>query len=142
MIRPALALCWLPGVALAADGVAVAPTGLLGLLQVIFGLAVVLAVIVGCAWLFRRLSSGMVGMPRHMRVVSAVMVGQRERVVIVELEEQWLVLGVTAQSINLLESRPRPAGTELPPVAVADPFARWFKAALQRQRSVKDDNNR
>jgi len=77
----------------------------MSLLQVVFGLAVVIVVIFGCAWLFRRLSNNMVGIPRHLRVVSAVMVGQRERVVIVELGAEWLVLGVTAQSVNLLSTR-------------------------------------
>jgi flagellar protein FliO/FliZ len=142
MIWRVLWLCCFPGVALAATDVSAAPSGLFGLVQVLFGLALVLAAIVGCAWLFRRLSSGMVGIPRHLRVVSAVMVGQRERVVIVEIEDQWLVLGVTAQSINLLDSRPRPAESDLPPDVAGDPFARWFKAALLRQRPVKDDNPR
>lgn len=142
-MRRALILLAVPGTVLAADGLSAAPSGLGGLVQVIFGLAVVIAAIFGSAWLFRRLSSGVTGLPRHMRVVSAVMVGQRERVVIVELGEQWLVLGVTPQSINLLESRSRPADVaelrpELPGV---DPFARWFKAALQRSRPDKDDKN-
>ncbi|MBV8047826.1 MAG: flagellar biosynthetic protein FliO [Paludibacterium sp.] len=134
-------LAGLPGFAWAADAAPAVPSGLAGLVQVLLGLAVVLAAIVGCAWLFRRVSSGAIGIPRHLRVVSAVMVGQRERVVIVELDDQWLVLGVTAHSVNLLERRQRPAGGETQSDTAADPFARWFKAALQRQRPAKDDNN-
>lgn len=143
MRRLAAALAVLPSWALATDAVS-STSPLLGMLQVMFGLMVVLAAVVACAWLFRRLSSGMVGIPRHMRVVSAVMVGQRERVVIVELGEEWLVLGVTAQSINLLGSRPRPENADMPTPAApgVEPFARWLKAAMARQRTSDKDSSK
>jgi flagellar protein FliO/FliZ len=117
------------------------PSSLMGLVQVVFGLVVVLAAILGCAWLFRRMSNGMVGIPRHLRVVSAVMVGQRERVVIVELGDEWLVLGVTAQSVNLLSSHPKPLSDPdgLSSSASVPPFARWLKAALERRNTPSDD---
>jgi flagellar protein FliO/FliZ len=123
---------------------AATPSALMGLLQVVIGLAVVIALILGCAWLFRRLSNNMVGIPRHLRVVSAVMVGQRERVVIVELGSEWLVLGVTAQSVNLLSTQPKPEnfpGMTQSAVtgSAVEPFARWFKAALDRRRGPSDD---
>jgi flagellar protein FliO/FliZ len=83
-----------------------------------------------------------IGIPRHLRVVSAVMVGQRERVVIVELGDEWLVLGVTAQSVNLLATHPRPADGDMPvPSTPVEPFARWLKAALDKRRSSSDDLN-
>jgi len=78
------------------------------MVQVVFALGLVLGLIVLAAWLMRRFSL----MPRAaggmLRVVSGVVVGQRERVVIVEVRDQWLVLGVTSQSVNLLSSMPRP----------------------------------
>lgn len=143
MRRAAAALAALPLPLRAAEAAATPPSTFFGLLQVVFGLAVVLAAIVGCAWLFRRLSSGMVGIPRHMRVVSAVMIGQRERVVIVELGEEWLVLGVTPHAVNLLASRPRPedADASTPAPAGVEPFARWLKAAMARQRGTDNDSN-
>jgi flagellar protein FliO/FliZ len=141
MRRAALAVAALSVPAWASD--ATPPSTFLGLLQVVFGLAVVLAAILGCAWLFRRFSNGMVGIPRHMRVVSAVMVGQRERVVIVELGDEWLVLGVTQHAVNLLSSRPRPELADEPAPAVGvEPFARWLKAAIARQRPTDNDPDR
>lgn len=71
----------------------VAPSPFMSLLQVLFGLAVVLGAIVGLAWLFKRVSGGMLGASSRLRVVSGTMVGPKERVVIVELEGEWLVLG-------------------------------------------------
>jgi flagellar protein FliO/FliZ len=63
------------------------------------------------------------------------MVGQRERVVVVEVQGQWLVLGVTAQNVNLLSSFPRPAEAD----AMASPspvFAEWLTRALRRRDGV------
>jgi flagellar protein FliO/FliZ len=145
MKRRVAALAALPLPLWAATATAATPPStFFGLLQVVFGLAVVLAAIMGCAWLFRRLSNGMVGVPRHLRVVSAVMVGQRERVVIVELGDDWLVLGVTPHAVNLLSRYPRPDNADVPAPSApgVEPFARWLKAALARQRSTDNDLNR
>lgn len=150
-LRGALVLLLpLPAMAAVQATAPAGPSTFWGLIQVVFGLAVVLGAIVACAWLFRRMSNGMIGIPRHLRVVSAVMVGQRERVVIVEMGDEWLVLGVTPQSVNLLSSRPRPADADLiaqtPPAGAAaavEPFARWLKAALDKRRNnPSDDSNR
>jgi len=81
-----------------------------GLLQAGFGLAVVLALIFGCAWLARRL--GLLQQPgggRLVKVVSSAMVGQRERVVVVEVGSTWLVLGVAAGQVRALHSMPAEA---------------------------------
>ncbi|OQS47855.1 flagellar biosynthetic protein FliO [Chromobacterium violaceum] len=114
-----------------------APSPFASLLQVILGLAVVLGVIVGVAWLFKRLSGGMLGGAGRVRVVGGTMVGQKERVVIVELEGEWLVLGVTPQQVNLLSKMPRPEGAESEPAEPAEPFARWLKAALDKSREAQ-----
>ena len=97
----------------------------------------VLAVIVGAAWLFRRVSmGGMLGRWQPAKVVSGVMVGPHERVVIVELEGQWLVLGVTAKQVNLLISMARPEGAANAATvpAATPPFAEWLAAALAKHR--------
>lgn len=118
------------------------PTPFTSLLQVILGLAVVLAAIVGLAWLFRRMSGGMLGGSNRLRVVSGVLVGQREKVVIVELEGEWLVLGVTSHSVNLLTKMDRPpdAGAEV--VQPGEPFARWLKAAMEKGRQKSEVTNK
>ncbi|WP_312264553.1 flagellar biosynthetic protein FliO [Rivihabitans pingtungensis] len=109
--------CWaalaFPGLALAA---AVAPAAtsvelspVSTLLQTVLAMAVVLGVILGLAWLARRVNPmALTGNPASLRVVSGVMVGQRERVVVVEVQGKWLVLGVAAQSVNLLCTLDKP----------------------------------
>ncbi|AUH00376.1 flagellar biosynthetic protein FliO [Prodigiosinella confusarubida] len=90
--------------------IAVAESPLTGstlLTQVSSVLGGVLLLILFIAWLVRKL--GLAPQSRHnhmMKVVSSCPVGQRERIVIVEVENTWLVLGVTAQQITKLHTMP------------------------------------
>lgn len=94
----------------AADALPPSPVTFSGLLQVLLGLALVVAAIVATGWLLRRIgpSQSAGGL---LRVVGGVMVGPRERLVVVEVGEQWLVLGVAAGSVNLLQALPKGAGS-------------------------------
>ncbi|MGQ5523713.1 flagellar biosynthetic protein FliO [Chitinimonas sp. PSY-7] len=85
---------------------------LISFAQVFLALAVVLAAIFGTAWLARRFAPGQLVGASQLRVVSGVMVGAKERVVIVELADTWLVLGVTATQVSVLHTLPRPAETD------------------------------
>jgi flagellar protein FliO/FliZ len=101
-------------------------TTLASSLQAIAATAVVIALIFGLAWLARRVSGG--GAPGGlMRVRSATAVGARERVVIVEIGDQWLVVGVASGQVNLLATMPR---GELP----ERPADKSFGARLARAR--------
>ncbi|CAJ0785588.1 Flagellar protein FliO [Ralstonia condita] len=78
------------------------------------GLFVVLAMIVAAGWLLRRLQqrAGMGPGGRRSQVITVVaqqMLGAREKVVVVDVEGTWLVLGVTQQHVQTLHTLPRPA---------------------------------
>jgi flagellar protein FliO/FliZ len=75
-----------------------------GLLQVLVALGLVLAAIAAFAWMLRRLTPGAIGTHGWLRVVGGAMVGPKERVVLVEIGDTWLVLGVAASSVNLLHT--------------------------------------
>jgi len=62
-----------------------------------------------------------------MRVVSQLPLGAREKISIVELDDQWLVLGVTAQQITLLAQTPRKESAVAPAPAVN--FSKLFNLA-------------
>ncbi len=71
----------------------------------------------GIKWLQRRTGGlGGAGAAGGSRVVSAIGIGPQQRVVTVEVgppnARSWLVLGVTAQSINLLHTLPAPGFAE------------------------------
>lgn len=80
------------------------------------GLFVVLAMIVAAGWLLRRLQQragmGPAGSGRRrsqvITVVAQQMLGAREKVVVVDVEGTWLVLGVTQQHVQTLHTLPRP----------------------------------
>jgi flagellar protein FliO/FliZ len=106
------------------------------MVQMVFGLLLVLGLIFAAAWLFRRFTMGsMLGRFQPARVVSGVMVGPHERVVIVELGGEWLVLGVTSRSVNLLKTMDKPPQADAANVAAATPpFAQWLAAAIEKSR--------
>jgi flagellar protein FliO/FliZ len=106
------------------------------LAQVVFGLAVVMGAIALTAWLARRYMPAVRGVGGLVKVVGGVMVGPKERVVVVEVGDTWLVLGVTAQQVNTLHSLPRPAGTAADASARSSEseFSSWLGRALNKQR--------
>ncbi len=112
--------------------------GASGLLQAGLGLALVLALIFLCAWAVRRLGLHQFGGERLLKVVSSVMVGQRERVVVVEIGNSWLVLGVAAGQVQALHSMPaqeRAAARAVPAStgsAPTDGFSRTLLESLGR----------
>lgn len=113
-------------VANAADAPADAGAGAgASLAQTTLGLAVVLALIFGIAWLVRRVGPIARAAGGPLRIVASQAVGQRERVVVVELGEQWLVLGVAPGRVNALSTVPRGTLPERPqPASFAALLAR------------------
>ncbi|MBB3179132.1 flagellar biosynthetic protein FliO [Variovorax sp. Sphag1AA] len=88
-----------------------------GLLQAGFGMVVVLGLIFLCAWLARRFGLQRFNGGNVVKVVSSSNVGQRERVVVVEVSGTWLVLGVTSSQINTLHTLPAQPMPQAPSVA-------------------------
>ena len=93
-----------------------AASGGSGILQAVMGTLVVIGAIFLCAWLGRRFGVQRMGGNGFVKVVSTSMVGQRERVVVVDVAGTWLVLGVTAQNVQTLHSMPAQTS---PPTAAA-----------------------
>ena len=77
------------------------------MLTVLLSLVLILGGFVAVAWLVRRYLPG-VGKQGAVKVVGATMVGPRERVVVVEVDDTWLLLGVGAGQVRLLDKRAKP----------------------------------
>jgi flagellar protein FliO/FliZ len=97
--------------------------------QMLFGLAAVIGLVFALAWLARRL-----GVPEQshsplLRNIAALSVGSRERVLIVEAGDQWLVLGVTAHTIQTLHTLPKGVAPEMPALRLPGAFAALLKKA-------------
>lgn len=112
---------------LAAEPLSPVPaTSYTSFLQMLLALGIVLATIAAMAWLLRRLSPGQVGTAGELRVVAAVAVGPKERVVLVDVGDTRLVLGVTSGQVNRLMEMPRPEYVEPSPMTTP-PFVRKLK---------------
>ena len=118
------------------------PPGLTeGLGQMLLGLVIVLGLLLGTLWLIKRLSTPH-GAAAGLRVLGAVSVGPRERVVLVEVADQVLILGVTQSSVRTLHTLPAAAlGESLPAPAEAvqgfGNFPDWLKRSMERRNDGK-----
>ncbi|MDQ0568636.1 flagellar protein FliO/FliZ [Variovorax paradoxus] len=117
--------------------------GASSLLQAGFGMFAVLGLIFLCAWAARRFGLQRLGGGQTVKVVSSTMVGQRERVVVVEVGATWLVLGVTPSQVNTLHSMPAQAGTAMSapggaPSPPSMPDARFSGAAGLFAQKLRD----
>lgn len=99
------------------------------LTQVSSVLAVIVLLILACAWLARRLGFAPKAVnTQALKVSASVQVGQRERVVIVDTPDARLVLGVTAQQITPLHTLPPVPPQDRPSV---QPAPQDFRQLLQ-----------
>jgi len=99
------------------------------------GLIAVIGIILLCAWLLKRFSGARGHNADMLTVVASRGIGQRERVVVVEIEDKWLVLGVTPHSINTLhtlDAQAAPAAPAGHPPSFGTAFAHNLKQATAR----------
>lgn len=103
------------------------------------GLGLVIVLMLVLLRFLRQLQRGGSGGQHNPKIIGSAAVGQRERVVLIEVANKVLVLGVTAQAINSLHSFD---AAELPtPTTSAPPsgneFATRLKAMLEKSRHGK-----
>lgn len=116
-----------------------APTSSAGsLLQTILALMFVLALLIGLAWFMKRYGPKVMGGNNKMRVISSLNLGGRERIVLVEVADQWIVVGASPGRINALATMPRQEG-DLPQLATAQNgpaaanFSEWLKQTIEKR---------
>jgi len=98
--------------------------------EVALALAIVLVAIFAVAWLVRRLHGGSIGAAGHLRVLSVMSVGPRERLLLVDVAGQQLLLGVTATQISSLHAFAEPVVPQSE--AGAGEFTQRLRQALGR----------
>lgn len=104
--------------------------------QMVLGLGAVIGLLLLSLWLIKRLSLPR-GQAAGLKVLGGVAVGSRERVVMVEVGDKVLVLGVTTASVNTLHTlEAADVARSLPP-APGDvregEFARWLRRSVDRR---------
>ncbi len=128
-----------PGLALAetvATAVSAAPSAqgngmsTMTILNVFGSLLIVLGLLFGLAWLYKKLAIKLPG-SSHIKIVSSVMLGPRERLLVIEVQGKQRVLGVTANQINMLFELDQPLIDE----PTAADWRSQFQSLLQKQKS-------
>jgi flagellar protein FliO/FliZ len=120
----------------AASTVTSAPSSAGSLLQVIFGLIVVLGLLAGALWVLKRVGGGRLAGGSVVKIVGGVSVGNRERVMVVEVADQWIVIGVAPGQVSKLADMPRQeqqqGGAAL---AGAPNFSAWLKQTFEKRNA-------
>ena len=116
------------------------------LLQTLFALIAVLAVLGALAWFLKRYGPKAMGGSAHLRIVGSLNLGGRERLLVVEVGNQWIVVGASPGRVNALATMPKQDGAEpgagaadghatlAPHVQPAHSFADWLKQTLDKRK--------
>jgi flagellar protein FliO/FliZ len=108
-------------------------------LQAMLALALIIAVLLGTAWLARKVSGGKVFGQGGMKVIGGVALGPRERLVLVEVGDTWLVIGLVPGQIRTLHQLPKGSDCDITGTATGDsdaPFKQWLKSISERNRNA------
>lgn len=102
----------------------------------LLGLTVIIAILFFGAFFLRKLNGGRsFGNTGPLKIVGGLMISPRERIVLVEVENTWIVVGVVPGQIKTLHTLPK--GTT--PIAKDPeiPFGKWLKQITERNNENK-----
>ncbi len=107
-------------------------------MQIIFSLILVLAAVAVVAWMMKRIN-----LPRHgaaslLKVISGVAVGPRERVVLMEVNDTWLIVGVAPGQVSTLHTMPKgtlPSTTGNLNSVPDGKFQMWMKQMVEKRNA-------
>ncbi len=107
-------------------------------LQATLALLLILGLLFGTAWLARKLSGGKGFGQGSMKIVGGVALGPRERIVLVEVGDTWLVVGIVPGQIRTLHQLPKGTALDIESAtgAAQAPFAQWLKSIRERQNNA------
>jgi len=111
------------------------PLSSTALVETLLGLLLVLAIIVILAWLIKRTNRFHATANGEMKIIAGLSLGPRERAVLLQVGEQQILVGVTAQQVQTLHILDTPIKTEqttLKPIDFADKFQQILR---QRKKS-------
>jgi flagellar biosynthetic protein FliO len=112
------------------------------LLQTLFALIVVLGVLGALAWFLKRYGPKAGGGSANLRVVGSLNLGGRERLLVVEVGSQWIVVGASPGRVNALATMPKQEGIDAgsanaalaPHTAPASSFGDWLKQTIDKRK--------
>jgi len=100
------------------------------LFSVTLALLFIVFLIVAVSWFVRRFGQGVFATNTHIKIIATLPLGTRERLLLVDIAGQQLLLGVTAQQINNLHVFSEPVVDTAHPPAPSE-FSQKLMALLQ-----------
>ncbi|MDH5766538.1 MAG: flagellar biosynthetic protein FliO, partial [Gammaproteobacteria bacterium] len=103
-------IIWLPVMVMAenTDSVKtvtrIEPFSMVNMLNMVMGLVIVLAFILGLAWMLRKYGRLPVSNQVDMKILGGLSLGTRERAVLVQVDDQKLLLGVAPGRVSILQN--------------------------------------
>ncbi|MFA6014137.1 MAG: flagellar biosynthetic protein FliO [Gallionellaceae bacterium] len=108
-------------------------------IQIIISLLLVLGAIVFVAWVLKRINMPQNSAGSSLKVISGVAVGQRERIVLVEVKDTWLVVGVAPGQVTALHSMPKqfiPESDQAESPDADNKFKNWLKVVMEKRNAA------
>lgn len=105
-------------------------------LQAVLALGLIIALLLGTAWLARKVTGGKGFGQGGMAVIGGIALSPRERIVLVEVGDTWLVVGIVPGQIRTLHRMPK---GDVPAVGLNGSdasFTHWLKTVAERRRDA------
>lgn len=109
-------------------------------MQTTFALLLVLGLLAALAWFLKRYGPKAAGGSANVRMVGALNLGGRERIMVVEVGDQWIVVGASPGRVNALATMPRqhtvePHPAVQPGLPMAGGFSDWLKQTIDKRNA-------
>ena len=112
------------------------PIGIGNFMQMAFGLLIVIGAIFAMTWIIRRMGYVQARVSGAMKILGGLSLGQRERVVLMQVGEQQFVVGITPGNIRTLLVLDKPVEVDVTPAASVDgSFAQKLQSMLKGKQS-------
>ena len=102
------------------------------LLKVLGGLFLVIALMVAALWALRRAQPGFAAGGQNFHVLATLSLGPRERLLLIQVGGQQLLLGAGPQGVRTLHVLPEPLTFSTPEAAG---FPEWLRKVMERRGS-------
>ncbi|WLI87990.1 flagellar biosynthetic protein FliO [Massilia sp. R2A-15] len=92
------------------------------------------------AWFLKRYGPKAAAGSANVRLVGALNLGGRERIMVVEVGDQWIVVGASPGRVNALATMPKREGAESaallhPHQPPASSFSDWLKQTIDKRNA-------
>jgi len=105
-----------------------ADIGVTNYIQMLFGLFAIVAFIFAVAWLIKRMGTLSPNQSNNLKIIAGLSVGQREKIVVVQVMGEQMLVGITQTNIQLLSKLETPI--PVPPMNSLGGFQEKLHSAM------------